>query len=79
MIFSQNNQWSIVKYDMVYYPIYLFPTYAFTYLFHLLFTYLPIYLYLFTYLLTYLPTHLHIIYLPIQSFIYLILIIRCNH
>jgi hypothetical protein len=34
MIFSQNNQWSLDKYDMVYYPIYPFPTYASTYLFN---------------------------------------------
>jgi hypothetical protein len=59
---------------------YIFIFYLLIYLFiYLVIFYLSIHLYLLTYLLTYLPTYLHIIYLPIQPLIYLILTITCNH
>jgi len=78
----------LVNYLPIYYPpthppiIYLLtylpipshlPTYIPTSVFHLCTTYLL------TYPLPYLPTYLHIIYLPIHPFIYLILAITCNH
>ncbi len=43
-------------------------------------TYLPTYLYFFIFIQpTYLNTHLPIYYLPTHSFIYLSLIVKCNH